>query len=58
MDRLFRRSGLMRPKWDERRGDRTYGARTLARALAGGGDVYAPPARVRTRGDFSRTRCD
>ena len=44
MDRLFRRSGLMRPKWDERRGDRTYGARTLARALAGGGDVYAPPA--------------
>jgi len=44
MDRLFRRSGLMRPKWDERRGDRTYGARTLDRALAAGGDVFAPAA--------------
>jgi hypothetical protein len=49
MDRLFRRSGLMRPKWDERRGERTYGERTygertLDRALAGGGDVYTPQA--------------
>jgi hypothetical protein len=41
MDRLFRRSGRMRPKWDERRGDRTYAERTLDRALAGGGDGYA-----------------
>jgi primase-polymerase (primpol)-like protein len=30
VDRLFRHSGLMRPKWDERRGERTYGERTLA----------------------------
>lgn len=30
VDRLFRRSGLMRPKWDERRGEKTYGERTLA----------------------------
>jgi hypothetical protein len=31
-DRLFRRSGLLRDKWDERRGGSTYGADTLARA--------------------------
>lgn len=32
-DALFRRSGLFRDKWDERRGATTYGARTWARAL-------------------------
>jgi AAA domain/NrS-1 polymerase HBD domain/IclR helix-turn-helix domain len=30
VDALFRSSGLMRSKWDERRGDTTYGARTIA----------------------------
>jgi putative DNA primase/helicase len=43
VDRLFRRSGLMRPKWDERRGDRTYGQRTLDAIFARGGEVYTPP---------------
>ena len=33
IDRLFRRSGLYRPKWDERRGARTYGRRTIEKAL-------------------------
>jgi hypothetical protein len=42
-DRLFRQSGLMRPKWDARRGDRTYGERTLDRAFSEGGEVYRPP---------------
>ena len=33
-DNLFRSSALMRPKWDERRGDEgTYGQRTITRAL-------------------------
>jgi hypothetical protein len=32
-DALFRRSGLMRSKWDERRGSETYGQRTARRAL-------------------------
>ncbi len=32
MDRWYRASGLVRAKWDERRGDTTYGARTIARA--------------------------
>jgi putative DNA primase/helicase len=35
IDRLFRASGLMRPKWDNRRGAKTYGERTIACALAG-----------------------
>ncbi|MEN2981308.1 MAG: hypothetical protein ABDH20_01470 [Thermus sp.] len=39
-DRLFRASGLYRPKWDELRGTTTYGQRTLERALMG-----APAAR-------------
>jgi putative DNA primase/helicase len=34
IDALFRGSGLMRGKWDERRGTQTYGERTIALALA------------------------
>lgn len=34
IDRLFRGSGLMRPKWDEQRGATTYGERTVDRVLA------------------------
>jgi primase-polymerase (primpol)-like protein len=33
VDALFRRSGLMRPKWDEARGRMTYGQRTIQAAL-------------------------
>jgi primase-polymerase (primpol)-like protein len=33
IDRLFRRSALMRPKWNGRRGDVTYGALTIRRAI-------------------------
>lgn len=51
MDRLFRQSGLMRDeKWDSRRGESTYGAITIAAAIAGCTDVYTPsqipPARA------------
>jgi primase-polymerase (primpol)-like protein len=35
IDGLFRASGLMRPKWDARRGGQTYGAETIASALTG-----------------------
>ena len=34
MDRLFRRSGLMRPKWDERRGNTTWGLQQIGMALS------------------------
>ncbi len=40
VDRLFRQSGLMRAKWDARRGDRTYGERTIARARSGQTEHY------------------
>lgn len=43
MDRVFRASGLMRPKWDQRRGAKTYGDATLDRAVADCQEVYTPP---------------
>jgi hypothetical protein len=46
IDRLFRQSGLMRDKWDERRGEQTYGARTIDKALARQIEHYRPPADV------------
>lgn len=45
MDRLFRRSGLFREKWDEQRGDRTYGQMTIDCALADCAEVYSPRRR-------------
>ena len=42
MDSLFRQSSLYRDKWDSRRGDTTYGAITLAKALEGLTETYAP----------------
>lgn len=42
LDRLFRQSGLMRPKWDERRGENLYGEKTIEEALKHGGEVYSP----------------
>jgi hypothetical protein len=43
IDRLFRASGLMREKWDSRRGESTYGADTIAKALGSTRDFYEPP---------------
>lgn len=34
IDRLFRRSGLMRDKWDERRGQYQYGVKTILNAVS------------------------
>jgi putative DNA primase/helicase len=47
MDRLFRRSGLIRPKWDEKHysNGETYGAHTIGMALKGWtGKGYEPRA--------------
>ncbi len=43
MDRLFRKSRLMRPKWDENRGSQTYGEKTINEAIVGCTQVYEPP---------------
>ena len=40
MDRIFRNSGLMRPKWDEHRGAKTYGQITLDVACRNVGETY------------------
>ena len=42
IDRLFRGSRLFRPKWDERRGDTTYGAMTIKKAMERCATVYQP----------------
>ena len=42
MDRLFRKSGLMREKWDEKRGSLTYGEITIDRAIKGCNVIYEP----------------
>lgn len=41
IDRLFRQSGLMRDKWDEKRGVLTYGERTITEALSHVAEAYA-----------------
>lgn len=41
VDRLFRQSGLMRDKWDTRRGDTTYGAATVDTAVANCKEFYS-----------------
>lgn len=42
IDRIFRSSGLMRPKWDSKRGNDTYGAITIGKAIANCSEVYDP----------------
>lgn len=41
MDRIFRFSGLYRQKWDEKRGDSTYGEITIGNALNSCRNVYS-----------------
>jgi hypothetical protein len=43
IDRIYRASGLYRQKWDSRRGDSTYGAKCIDKALAGVTETYTPP---------------
>ena len=42
IDRLFRDSGLHRDKWDEQRGDHTYGERTISEAVWRTDETYNP----------------
>lgn len=42
MDRIFRSSGLMRDKWDKKRGSETYGNITIEKACASCRDCYEP----------------
>lgn len=52
MDRMFRQSGLMRPKWDRRaRQGETYGQGTIARAIASTRETYDPKRRRQDGGN-------
>lgn len=42
MDRIFRSSGLYRNKWEEKRGDSTYGEITVSKAIINCQEVYQP----------------
>ena len=57
MDRMFRESGLMRGKWDDRHGVQTYGAMTLGLAMRTVTSAYTPSVysirEVRVAGDKS-----
>ncbi len=60
LDRLFRGSALMRPKWDAVRfgnGD-TYGARTVAFSLSGCTEFYSPPGSAAAREHGRRKRAE
>lgn len=45
IDRIYRRSGLMREKWDEQHGQQTYGEMTIAKALETVTRQYKPRKR-------------
>ena len=47
-DDIFRRSRLMRPKWDERRGDRTYAEMTIDKSFDGTIRRFDDPVHDRT----------
>ena len=42
VDRLFRQSALMRPKWNEKRGVHTYGEMTIEKAVNSCREFYSP----------------
>src|SRR4030095_9315473 len=44
VDRIYRKSRLFRDKWDEMRGDETYGTRTIEFVLKDITDFYVPTA--------------
>lgn len=48
IDRLFRQSELMRDKWDSKRGESTYGAWTVDKAIAGCKEFYGDRYGVRS----------
>src|SRR5262245_17584786 len=58
IDRLFRQSALMRPKWDRRSGAQTYGERTIAAAIEHCIEVYAAGSIARAETAAPTTSAD
>lgn len=55
IDRIFRTSGLMREKWDEAHGSKTYGQMTIDRAIADATEFYVPSIQ-RTGGKVTKKK--
>lgn len=49
MDAIFRRSGMMRPKWDQRRGGATYGQKTIQTAINDCREIWEPKKQERVK---------
>lgn len=54
MDKVFRQSGMMRAKWDEKRSDTTYGAVTIQKAVSSCSQVYTKKSLL-TEDDYEIT---
>lgn len=51
IDRIFRESGMMRPKWDRKQAGTTYGALTIRNAVISNQNIYLPVSRGDLAGD-------
>ena len=58
IDTYFRASALMRDKWDEQRGNQTYGERTVAQASKGDFEYYGQDRRPQSRSPSSPAPSD
>lgn len=52
MDRIFRSSGMMRPKWDRQQAGTTYGAITIRNVIASCKQIYMPVDAASADDDF------
>jgi putative DNA primase/helicase len=55
IDRIFRQSGLMRDKWDEKHGASTYGQMTIKKAIEGTTEFYTPSSKTIDTGTTTGT---
>lgn len=53
IDRLYRKSKLFRIKWDELRGNKTYGEMTIDTAISGIKEFYSPIVKTNPIEDFN-----
>jgi len=59
IDALFRQSGLMRDKWDERHGEQTYGDMTISKAIEKTTKVYeGKGSRQKSKSEGTPLPCD
>jgi len=55
IDRLFRESGLMRSKWDERRPEGTWGLKTILKAISDPHETYSGRSSTRRKLEAAAT---